>query len=269
MSSILVISTIIFLLVALISYAFISQTIATRRKQKQRLLTALKIRAKDFKFMIGGFPPNFLSKDLNVLVHRCLVDVLEQLAKLDPSEKLHIDELTLFNKQMEDAQRKPKSATRAKIENPQQTKEIKRLLQSLNQFIANLLKRNTITSGQYKDYSEQIKTMVVQMTVDSYLLNAKQSQSAGKLRLAIHYFSLAKKLLAKESGKQNYQKQIQQLNGVIAKLEEKAGEAEAPQAGNTAAEASEGNTLPADAEDNEWNEFGKEDDDWKKKSVYD
>lgn len=262
MSSVVIISIIIVLIVALVSYASISQTIATRRKQKKRLLSALKIRSKDFKYMIAGFPPNFLSKELNVLVYRCLIDVLEQLSKLDPQEKIYIDELMLFNKQYEDAQRKPKKTARTKVESPQQAKEIKRLLQGLNQFIGNLLKRGTITSGQFKEYNEQIKSMVIQMTVDSYLFNAKQSQSIGKTRLAIHYFSLARKLLNGESGKQNYTKQIQQLDAVIAKLEAKAAE-EDPK-GTARAKSTEGSD-----DSGEWDEFKQDESEWKKKSVYD
>ena len=262
MSSVAIISIIVILIVGLVSYASISQTIATRRKQKQRLLAALKIRSKDFKYMIAGFPPDFLSKDLNVLVYRCLIDVLEQLSKLDPQEKLYFDELMLFNKQYEEAQSKPKIASRKKLDNPQQTKEIKRLLQGLNQFIGNLLKRGSITSGQFKEYNEQIKSMVIQMTVDSYIMNAKQSKSSGKIRLAIHYFSLAKKLLEKESGKQNFIKQIQQLDGVIAQLEVQAAEEEPGTTANAvAAKESDGS--------NEWNEFKQDDSEWKKKSVYD
>lgn len=263
MSSTLIISIIIVILVILMSYAFISQTITTRRQQKQRLLNALKVRARDFKFLINGFPPNFLSKDLSVLVYRCVIEVTEQLAKLEPKEKLYVEELTLYNKQLEEVQRKPKDAKRAKLTNPQQTKEVKRLLRELNKFLVHLKKRGTITDSQHTSYEQQIKNMVVQLSVDSYIINAKQANGSGKARLAIHYYTLAKKLLAKESGKQNYKKQILQLNEVIAKLEEKAA-AEEPES-----KPSETTAAAQEEAESQWQEFNKEDDSWKKKSVYD
>ncbi|GAA5316519.1 MAG: hypothetical protein AseanaTS_17230 [Candidatus Pelagadaptatus aseana] len=265
MSSTLIISIIIAVLVLLMSYAFISQTITTRRQQKQRLLTALKIRARDFKFLINGFPPNFLSKDLSILVYRCIIEVTEQLAKLEPKEKLYVEELTLYNKQLEEVQRKPKNAKRAKLTNPQQTKEVKRLLQELNKFLAHLRKRGTINASQHANYEQQIKNMVVQLSVDSYIINAKQASGSGKTRLAIHYYTLARKLLAKESGKQNYQKQIQQLSGVIAQLEEKALAEEAAANPDRAAAEAQAEEQAA----TEWDEFNKGDESWKKKSVYD
>lgn len=263
MSSALIISLIIAVLVLLMSYAFISQTIATRKDQKKRLLSALKLRSRDFKFLLNGFPPNFLSKDLNVLVHRCIIEVTEQLAKLEPKEPLHAEELVLFKKQMEQAQRRPKDAKRAKLSNPQQSKEVKRLLQELNKFLIHLRKRGSISESQHTSYEAQIKNMVVQLAVDTYIMNAKQANASNKTRLAIHYYTLARKLLAKESGSQNYKKQILQLNEVIAKLEEKAHEEEPESKPTEFSQASE------KAAQEQWADFGQDDETWKKKSVYD
>lgn len=263
MSSALIISLIIAVLVVLMSYAFISQTIATRKDQKKRMLSALKLRSRDFKFLLNGFPPNFLSKDLNILVHRCIIEVTEQLAKLEPKEALHAEELVLFKKQMEQVQRRPKDAKRAKLSNPQQGKEVKRLLQELNKFLVHLRKRGSISESQHTSYEAQIKNMVVQLAVDTYIMNAKQASSSDKVRLAIHYYTLARKLLAKESGTQSYKKQILQLNEVIARLEDQAHEEEPEAEPTKLSQASE------KAAQEQWAEFGQEEETWKKKSLYD
>ncbi len=264
MSSSSVIALIIVLLVALVAYAFVSQTMERKRKQRQRLLAALKLRSKDFKYMISGFPPNFLSKDLSALVHRCLVDVMEQLVGLEPNNKVFVDELALYSKQLEEVKRKPKNTARAKLNNPQQVKEVKNLLQGLNSFIAQQHQRGNLEAPLFKQYEKQIKQLVVQITVDTYILNAKQAQSSNKGRLAVHYYTLARKLLAKESGETNYQKQIQQLSGVIQTLEEELSAQEPEYEADKQAEAARGQAA------SEWDEFNKDDEDpWKKKSVYD
>ncbi|MGH1370844.1 MAG: hypothetical protein ACRBBW_02330 [Cellvibrionaceae bacterium] len=264
MSSTSIIALIVVLLVALLAYAFVSQTMERKRKQRQRMLAALKLRTKDFKYMLSGFPPDFLSKDLNALVHRCLIEVLEQLVGLEPSNKAYVDELALFSKQFEEAKRKPKKEARTKLTNPQQVKEVKSMLQSLHNFIGLQQKRGNLSAAQFKQYESQIKQLVVQITVDSYILNAKQAQGSNKARLAVHYYTLAKKLLLKESGNASYQKQVQQLATVIDELEAELTAQEPEYEADKDAEAAR------EQASSEWDEFNKDPEDpWKKKSVYD
>ncbi|NIB44417.1 hypothetical protein HBA55_32785 [Pseudomaricurvus alkylphenolicus] len=261
----MIITIIALLMVALVTYALISQNIERKRQQKIRLLSALKLRAKDFKYMINGFPDDFLPKELNILVHRCLTDVTEQLAKLEPKEKVYIDELALHRQQLENAQRKPANTKRTTLDNPQQVKEVKSLLQGLNTFIAQQQKKGNLSPAQFKQYESQIKHLVIQMSVDAYIVNAKQAQGSDKGRLAIHYYTLAKKLLAKESGETSYIKQIQQLNAVIDKLESELKEQEPEYEIDQRAEAAK---QEAEAQ---WDEFEEQesDDPWKKKKIYD
>lgn len=264
MSSTSVITLIIVLLVALLAYAFVSQTMERKRKQRKRMVAALKLRTKDFKYMISGFPPDFLSKDLSALVHRCLIEVLEQLVGLEPSNKAYSEELALVSKQLEEAKRKPKKPARTKLTNPQQVKEVKSMLQSLHNFIGQQQQRGNLSMAQFKQYESQIKQLVVQLTVDSYTLNAKQAQGSNKGRLAVHYYTLAKKLLAKESSNADYQQQIEQLSTIINELETELAEQEPEYEADKDAEAARENAS------SEWDEFNKEPEDpWKKKSVYD
>lgn len=248
---------IIALIILLCCYAFVSQTIEKKRKQKQRLLTAFKQRAASFKFMISGFPPEFLTKDLLVLVYRSLVDVLEQLATLEPENAKHMDELKHFSDQLEEANRTGKAHKRVKFTSPQQIKEVKHHLEELHKFLLYLLRKGTINQPQMNHYAAQIRQLVLQITVDSYLMNAKQAQKVEKLRLAIHYYQLAKKLLDRENSNKQYTAQIKQLSGVINELENQANIKQTPQT----AQEGEGSE--------EWDQFAEPEDDWKKKNVYD
>jgi len=263
MSSIYITTLIIALIAILVCYAFIAQSLEKKRKQKQRLLAALKARSRNFKYMISGLPTDFLPKELNILVHRCLVEVCEQLSQLDSSDNSHLQDLQLYSGQLEELKRKNKPNKHIKIENPQQIKDVKRALEELNRFIIQFEARGNIDKGQLKIYSAQIKKLVLQITVDAYLINAKQSHKAEKLRLAAHYYTLAHKLLSRENPDGSFNKQIQQLAGVIKQLQDQLHKDEPEYQ-----ESEEQTALKAEAS-SEWNSFEEKDDNWKKKNVYD
>jgi len=263
MSSIFIAGIIVALLIGLVCYAIIAQNVEKKRKQKQRLLNALKVRSRNFKYMLNGFPPDFLTKELIILVYRCLVDVCEQLARLEPNEHVYVEELQLYSSQMEEAKRKSAQKKRKPLDNPQQIKEVKQHLEELHNFIHQLERRSNINKAQADTYSRQIKQLVLQMSVDAYVMNAKQAQENSKTRLAVHFYTLARKLLIRENGGGSYQKQVSQLNNLISQLEAKLNEEE-PSYKETELQAAQ-----KEEAQEAWNKFNEDDDTWKKKRVYD
>ena len=263
MSSIYIAGIIIVLLIGVVCYAIIAQNLEKKRKQQQRLLSALQVRARNFKFMLSGFPPDFLTKELTILVYRCLVDVCEQLAKLDPKETTYVEELQLYSGQMEEVKRKPSQTKRKALENPQQVKEVKHHLEDLNKFIHQLQKRGSISQSQKESYSRQIKQLVLQMSVDAYLLNARQAEQSEKARLAIHYYGLARKLLVRENAAGDFQKQVARINNAISLLEIQLREEEPDY------EETELQVAQKEEAREAWDKFSEDDDLWKKKRVYD
>jgi len=264
MSAFTIISVLTLLLTVLVVYVFIKQSIEKKRKQTLRILKALKQRANDFKLLLNGFPENFLSKDLSELVIRCLMNVMEQLVQLEPHDSTHLDSLSILSKQLEDTKRRPKNSKRGKLESPQQVKEVKRLLQELNKFILHFKNKGSITANQHKMYESQIKQLVIQMTVDNYIISAKQALGGGKTRLVVHYYTLAQKLLTRENSKGLFQKQIDKLAQQIAKHEQiLASETDAK---DSAASPS----ASQEEASSEWNKFEEEESEWtQRKNIYD
>lgn len=259
--SIYIVITIIVLLSALACYAFISQAIEKKSVQKQRILMTLKTKQRNLVHLINGFPPNFLTNDLLGLIYRALIDACEQLSKIEPNDPRHLDDVTLYTNQR-DALPKNNTVQRARVDNPQAMKDIRQHLQELQHFLAQQEATKTINKVQFTAYIDQINRLALQMSVDAYLFQAKQAQQIGKLRLAIHFFLLAKKMLTAENATRTYDKQIAQIDGIIAKLEEKAQiQGEAPAATSSA-------TL-SDPAAKEWENFAPPDDKWKKKQIYD
>jgi len=255
MTSVYIASAIIVLLIVMVCYAFMVQTVAKKREQQQRLIYALEQRIKNFRNLLSGFPEGFLPHELNLLVYRHLVDTAQQLTALKPKEKRYIEELGLFSRELSDVQRKPPSQQRVRLESPKQGKEVKHYLTELNKFLHRLHKRGTLSDTELDAHQAQIRQLVLHITVDNYVDHAQSAETAEKPKMALHYYTLARNLLSKEKLSKNYKGQINELDRHIIRLE-----------GSITPE--ENVTPITEPKKNNWEEFGDEAS-WKKKAIYD
>ncbi len=265
MSTVTVITGIIILLAALVCYAFVSQTIHNKREQKKRLLAALKSQSRNFKFILNGFPKGFLTKELRLIVLRSVIEVSEQLTRLEPNDQQYTQDLKLFTDMLGEAQREQPSQEQAAIETPQQIKEIKMSLDELHRFIFNLEGRGRLARKQADAFRNQIKQLVLRTTVDGYVMNGRTARQASKTKLAHHYYNLALKLLQREGKAGLYDGKIQNLRVITEELASQLSEEE--QSTPISAEDAETQAQL----DSEWNKFSEDSTDsmWKKKQVYD
>ncbi len=259
-----IIATIFLLLILLAGYLFLSHSIEKRRVQRQRLITALRARRNSFRDLATGFPAGFLSNDLTALLYRALIDCCEQLSRLEPKDPTHAEQFNLYTNLLA-TQKDSNQQTRVRLDNPQQIKEAHHLLQDLYKFVMQQSTLHIINQVQTEAYADQINRLVLQMSVDGHVFNARQSQQVGKVRLAVHYYSLARKALAAENAGHGFDKQIAQLDSIIAKLQEKA---DAPPEGTETTQTKPATTTD-DSSSKEWKQFDEENDKWKKKQIYD
>lgn len=259
MSSVYIISSIVILLAILACYAFVSQTLALRRQHRERLLTVLTAKVRNFKHMLSGFPTGFLPKDLTVLVLRSLIDMYEQLVDIDPDNAQYRQDLQSVSQQLNEVQRQTKPVAPAAIDNPQQLKDAKTCLEELHKFVFQLEGKGALNRTQADNYRNLIKQLVLQVTVDAYLFSGRHARQASKTRLAIHYYTLAHKLLSKENKAGAQDKKLAAINQILQELQDKLQEEE-PHANGPA--------KPVEDTEADWNKL-KPDDSWKKKQVYD
>lgn len=262
-----IIAAIFLLLVLLAGYLFLSHSIEKRRIQRQRLITALRARRNSFRDLATGFPAGFLSNDLTALLYRALIDCCEHLVRLEPGDHTHAEQLTLYTNLLSSLKENTQQA-RVRLDNPQQIKEAHTLLQELYKFVMQQSSLKQINQVQTDAYTDQINRMLLQMTVDGHVFNARQAQQVGKVKLAIHFYQLGRKALTAENTSHTFDKQIAQLDAVIAKLNEKAttGASEpivSPEGPVTTPTASTPDTSK------EWKQFDEENAKWKKKQIYD
>lgn len=261
-----VIAAIFLILTLLAGYLFLSHSIEKRKVQRQRLITALRARRNSFRDLATGFPTGFLSNDLTALLYRALIDCCEQLTLLEPKDHTHSEQLTLYSNLLSAIKENTQQA-RVRLDNPQQIKEAHGLLQELYKFVMQQSALKQINQVQTDAYTDQINRMLLQMSVDGHVFNARQAQQAGKIKLAIHFYTLGRKALATENAGHTYDKQIAQLDAVTTKLQEKLDSTgEKPPV--TDGEAVAGKTAIPDS-NKEWKQFDEENAKWKKKQIYD
>ena len=107
-----------------------------------------------------------------------------------------------------------------------------------------------------------IAQLVVEFTVDSYMVYGSQAEGANKPRLAMHYYQLALKLMTRDDVQGKFKTRADKVRQTLESLErllQHQGERIAP-----GAEEGDGSEL-----NGEWGSFGTEDEHWKKKQVYD
>ncbi|MDO6747339.1 hypothetical protein [Gilvimarinus sp. 1_MG-2023] len=251
MTSVLAIAALIILATALVCYVFITQHIAKKKKQQARILKALKQRQQLFKIIVAELPPGYLPTELAQYVYRVLLNTCEQLAKLAPNDG-HSDEFQVYSKQLETL---PVQGGKVKIPT-EKTESANALLRELGQYITNQAQSGSLTQASAKNLMLHLRRLLLQSSVDTYIQQAKKAQAEGKLRLTIHHYTLARKLLLKENAKQGYQKQIAQLSAIIEKYEQEY-----------TAQNPTKKSAPEEVEKS-WDKL-EDDDSWKKKQIYD
>ena len=253
MSTTAIIGLVALLLAVLVGVAIMLQTIEKNNKERRRLESSLKTRARNFQHMLEGFPEGFLNKDLKLLVCRCLQEIYTQLNSLNPKNPTYKNNRGIIDQQVETIQQQPATNNRVKLNDPAQIKEIQQLLQGLHSFIGKLNKSQKISNDQAKAYAFQVRNLMIQSTIDALMNGVNDSLAKRKPRLAIHYLHMIIDKLTKENGQGQYNEQINQYKEMMQQCEQQAIELD-----ERRKEA-----------DEEWDEVNKDDDSWKKKAIYD
>lgn len=265
MSAVLVISLVAVVAVIALAYALVFQTLDNKRKQRQRVTSAMVQRAKIFEQMTRSFPDNFMPKDIVALIYRCLVDTFEQLIKLEPNNKKHAEAAVSYQDAMAKTQKLNDAQLITKLGDLQKIKEVRTQLQDLHKFVEKLLQKGSINTAQAKVYSKQIRDITVNISVEAYQMNANQALLENKTALAIHHNVLARKLLTKVNANNIYAVQLAEINTTLTELEAKLAEEETEKENTDA----DGETGENGGDNKEWNGFDDGGADWKKKTVYD
>ncbi|MCP3906416.1 MAG: hypothetical protein GY712_00130 [Oceanicoccus sp.] len=240
----------------LVAVAITIQTIDRNNKEKRRLEIALNTRSRNFGYMLDGFPEGFLSRDLQVLVCTCLVEVFSQLVQINPTED-YKSKLASARERL--AQCRGKTAANATITltDVAQIQEIQKMLKGLYNFISKLAASQRISGKEAMIYGKQVRRLMVQTSTDALAGPIQEAIHQDKPRLAIHYLHMTNEKMKNENDDGFYSDRIAIHDARISELEQQASSLE------TSAKESKKEAAAA------WDELDKPDDSWKKKAIYD
>lgn len=232
--------------------AFSIHTIERNKREKRHLESLLRKKLADLNYMLEHFPVNFLGTDLQVLICKSILDVYEQLISVDPKNPEYSNSRSAITERLKKLQNENKEQRYQPLDNLVQIKEIKDMLGLLGGFVTRLYNQKSIGRDQATHYNNQLKKLLAQTTIDSYAVGARDAESSGKVKLAIHYYSSAVEKLKKEGLDSLYHEHILRFQQRMVELQ-KAVDANV----ETAKQGQTGEGTKSD------------DDPWKKKQVYD
>jgi len=260
MSTTVIISLVAVVLFVMMAVALTIQSIDKSNKEKKRMLTALKGRARNFEYVLETLPAGFLSPELYMLVCQQNLDTCEQLSQLDSG---NAEFKALFDAayQRHDMAKKQPTAQKAfAFNDSKQIKEVKQLLTMLFNFIISLQKSGKLNAQQAGAFANQVKQLMLQSETDALMGAAKDAAGKGKFKLSIHYHNMVIDKYKKQNASGAYNDKIAILKQQIEELNKHAAN-EAP---SPTASAVDDETAK------EWDSVVSADDDnWKKKAIYD
>ncbi|MFA7554377.1 MAG: hypothetical protein WCY88_09015 [Spongiibacteraceae bacterium] len=252
MSTPIIIAIIAAGLFILVGIAITMQTIDKNNKEKRRLEGALIARARNFEYMLEGFPEGFLNRDLQVLVCKCLTEVFSQLNQVKKNNKDYKLKLAKAQHLLSEYQAKPSNTTSATLTDLEQIREAQKMLTGLYNFISKLAASRRIDAKEAQIYGKQVRRLMVQTSIDALTQPTQEALKDGKIRLAIHYLHMTVAKLNKENEDGFYKDRIKHYSQRIEELEQQAER-----------------TTESEPIDTAWDNLDKADDTWKKKAVYD
>lgn len=250
-------------LLIFVGTAFVIHTVEQNRREKKRLETSLYKRAANLQHMLDNFPENFLGNDLKALICKSLLNIYEQLINIGSSKTQCNAKVTDINQHLQTLAAENSNKPYQALENAGQIKEVKDQLNMLYGFINQLSAQNSISKAQAESYTCQLKVLLSQTAIDNYVIAARQAEAQEKFRLAIHYYQAALDKLEKENLSGAYHQHALDYQKRIADLR--------PLNDQQQVVSPDDKNKEADTASNaEWDNFmDTNEDEWKKKSVYD
>jgi len=255
MSPVLIGSLVLGVVVFIIGVAFVNQSMERAKLDKARKIAECVDRAKRYGYLLNGFPPNYVHTQLLSLLANTVASNLVMAAKLSPGNERIEAQLKKAKAQQQHVDSLPaQQPNPAQLHSKEEADEVRRLLDELNRFVVTAAKQGSLSKKDASAHMESLKHQYLKAGLDLATHKAQEAQRNGKLKLAIHQYRLALKELLTHNSDKHYDQLIAQYKATIQQLELKEKERA----------SSEDENLGS-----EWDEFGKEEQDWKQKQQYD
>lgn len=261
MSTPLIVALVIAGLLLMVGIAYSIQIMEKNNREKRRLMFSLRERAEHFKVMLESFPQGFLTPDLQLLMCRCLLDILNQLVQVDKTNRSqHNQSISQVRAHYEHLRANPGSGGYQSLNDPKHVQQVQKMLGNLYNFIVKLRQANQISEPEATAYAAQVRRLTVLSALDAFRLAGQAALREGKPRLALHYQTMAIDKMKKENTDGFFTDRLQQSQAQIPELEKAIAQQELLE------------KQSLDQTQDEWSKFEEQqqqEQQWKKKAIYD
>lgn len=195
----------------LIAVTFTLQQMEKSTNEKNELIASLKTQARNFQYLLEGFPEGLLSRDLKLLVCQCIAESLEQLLRIDRKNPQHAQAHRQLQEKITQVQVQAQSAVSSAYQpltNPVQIQEVQKLLNSLYNVVQRLYQNKRLSAEQAGIYGNQVQRLATRIALDANLAAAQQALQNGKPRLAQHHYGIAIEKMSKDNADGQFTAQI-------------------------------------------------------------
>lgn len=258
MSSVIILGVVLSIALGLIFIIYSKQAAEKKRVEHIRQMRSLGERARNLMFLLEEVPAHYLDQNMRIFLTRGIMDLFQQQYDADPDDKIA--------KQLENAKQLHEHATKNKnvatvpVTDIQTANNVRRNLKLLHKHITIQYQEKKISHGIAQGFLKQLRKAFTQTIIEVYVSAGKKAERESKAKIAaLHY-----RRVISEMGKNNqggdYTDQILAMKKRIDELEETAAKQEQQQR----LEGEQGDQLTKELE-----KMVEEEDQWKKKQVYD
>lgn len=239
----------------LLTVAYAVQTIEKNNRERRRLESALRLRAREFEELLSSLPASLLGRELRLLLCQGLEDVYSQLQTLGRNSRQ--PELEQVRQLRAAIANEPEQPDYQSLGNPIQVREVQRQLKLIHNYLLRLRENGRLANDLVQRHVRQLRHTLVLTSLDGYQMAAQDAIKAEKPRLALHYYRLALERMQKNNPGGFFNERIAQMQTRIATLEQDD-------------QTSPREVQPSDNELNDaWKSFDREEVNWQKKNLYD
>ncbi|WP_417597392.1 hypothetical protein [Oceanospirillum sp.] len=258
MSSVIILGVVLSLALGLVFIVYSKQAAEKKRIEHIRYLRSLGDRARNLMFLMEEVPAHYLDQNMRIFLSRSVVELFQQQYEADPDDKVakHLENA----KQMLELATKNKNVSAVPVTDIQTANNVRRNLKLLHKHVSVQYQEKKISHAMAQGFLKQLRKAFTQTIIEVYISAGKKAEREMKHKIAaLHY-----RRVISEMGKNNqggdYTDQILATKRRVDELEESAAKQEQQER----LEGQQGDQLTKELE-----KMVEEEDQWKKKQVYD
>lgn len=256
MSSVTIVILILVGVVVLFLIGYLNHILEKNKLDKARHKAELIDRQRRCAHLSESLPGQLMTTDLKQLLNRLELHCIDQLRVIDrhdPKYKLRAEELRQLIAKADELPIKNPPLT---ITSDEQVKDVRFQLESLQAQIIRAVEEKLIAANQGKQWLEHIKQMLVNVYIDYFSNLGRQLLSQNQPSKARLVFERAVQYLKKQKDMQLYRQQLQEFEALLA-------HANALVLEHTRPNPAQSTQLTQGIEQH------NQEDEWKKKQIYD